>query len=328
MSAPGRFGVKAVTMLPIMVANATFGTPAELASIVPVAPLMALGAIATAFLAAMWRGSAPAMADDERRALPWLVVAAVLALAPSVGGFPGARVLLVPNVAFSALVAVCIRRGFARIPDASAVSRVARAAGAGLLVLVHVVAAPLVDLGNAAFNAKVGRQLESLSMSVDVGTDAQPSVRMFVVGASDPLVTLYPPLVMLAGSPKHRERLSCWLILEASKQAHRLTRTSERELLLRPASGPLLRGPFESLFRSKTDPFRAGDEVRQCGVVYRIESVVDGLPNEVRTTFDVPLEDPSIRFVRWNGERFVPLELPRVGEHVEIPWSAGPIGAF
>lgn len=327
-SAPARFASKAATMLPVMIGNALLGVPAEMVSVASPGSFVVVGVIAAVFAFLMWRGARDAMDADERSALPWLLAAAVLATAPSLGGFPGGRILLVPNVGFAALIAVLIRRGFVRTPHGSTIGRVNRAVGAGLLCFVHVVAAPLMNLGNASFNAKVARQLEAATATIDVENVPPGGVRLFVIGASDPLVTMYPPIVGIVTSPKFRERAHCWSVVSPTKSAHEMRRVGPNEIVVRPTSGRMLEGPFESLHRSKTDAFRVGDEVRQCNVVYRVTAVDQGKPTELDLTFDVPLEDPSLRILLWNGERFVPLAIPSVGETAQIAWSPGPLGMF
>jgi len=327
-SAPGRFAVKAATMLPVMIGNATFAVPAEMAAMMSPAPLAVLGLVAAAFVFAMWRGTNLAMTDDERSPLPWLVVAGLIAIVPSLGGFPGARILLIPNVGFAALIAVLVRRGFAKVKGGSTVGRIARAGGAGLLCFVHVIAAPLVNVGNGSFTAKTARQLEALSATVDVSDAPSTGVRFFVLGASDPTVTMYPPTLQLATSAKHRELARCWSIVSGAKTAHEMKRVAPNVLVVRPTSGHMLDGPFEAIWRSTSDPLHVGDESRQCNVVYRVTAMEGVLPSEIQLTFDVPLEDPSVRFLRWNGERFERLVVPSVGETATIAWSPGPLGMF
>lgn len=107
-----------------------------------------------------------------------------------------------------------------------------------------------------------------------------------------------------------------------------MRRTSEREVVVHGVRGPMLEGAFEALCRSKGVPFRAGDEVRPCGARYRVEAVEDGRPTEIRLTLDVPLEDPSLQILRWDGERLVPVTAPPVGGSATIAWSPGPLGMF
>lgn len=327
-SAPARFALKAAKMLPVMLANATFGVPAETVSAFPAPPFVVLGLVATAFVGAMWRGARAAMADEEKRALPWLAVGAVLATIPSLGGFPGGRILLVPDIGFAALFAVLVRRGWARIEGDGRSGIVARRAGVSLLCLVHLVAAPVLDLGNTPFNARVGRDLEALVQTIDVEDVPSRGVRLFVMGGSDPLVTMYPPIVALVTSEKLRERVRCWSVISATKSPHELRRIGPRTIRVRPTSGRMLDGPFEALYRSKDDPLHAGDEVRQCDVVYRVMAVEDGRPIELELDFDVPLEDPGVRLLRWTGSRFERLSAPETGRAATVPWFPGPLGMF
>ena len=43
-----------------------------------------------------------------------------------------------------------------------------------------------------------------------------------------------------------------------------------------------------------------------------------GDPTEFSCRFSVPLEDSSLLWTRWEDDRLVPLELPAVGEGVEL----------
>jgi len=53
-----------------------------------------------------------------------------------------------------------------------------------------------------------------------------------------------------------------------------------------------------------------------------MEVTGDGRPALAAFRFSRPLEDPSLRWVRWEGEAYVPFELPGVGEEREIPAAA------
>ncbi|MBX3190958.1 MAG: hypothetical protein KF819_28440 [Labilithrix sp.] len=312
---PGRFAAKAATMLPVLLANAFAGVPAEAVTIAPPAPIMITGVIVTALIAWLARSLAPSMSAEERAAIPWLVLGAVFALVPSLGGFPGARVLLVPDLGFSALLAILIRRGFAA-------GGLARGAFAALLALVHLVGGPLVSLGVGAVNTRAARDLERIAAAAETGA-ARP--RVFVLGVSDPTVTMYVPAVLAANAP---DRIACWSVLSGAKQAHRITRTSAAELHLRPARGTMLQGLFETLYRASDLPVRVGEEARQCGATFRVVAVDDGRPTEVAIQFDAPLDDPRIRLLQWREGNLRALAPPPVGESLDVAWEAGPLGSF
>ncbi len=315
MSSPTAFFGRAAVMLPVMLANAFATVPAELASVASRGPLVIVGVVATLLVALMARSCAPAMDPKERAALPWLVTGAVIALIPSLGGFPGARVLLLPNIGFAALIAVLIRRGLGG-------PGVARRVAAGLLVVLHVLLPPLADLGNSSFNADIGEKTKAIALDADLGPNRP---RVFVIGTSDPMVTMYASAILDNYTPND---LSCWSVLSGARQDLSLTRVGPADIVIRTTKGPMMQGPFETLYHSAAIPFAVGDETHQCGARFRVTAIDDGKPTEVAVTFDRPLEDPSVRLLVWKDGHLRALNPPREGETVDVPWAAGPLAMF
>jgi hypothetical protein len=169
---------------------------------------------------------------------------------------------------------------------------------------------------------EMARAVERIAREAEIGA-GRP--RVFIVGVSDPMVTMYAGAALLAETP---ERLACWSVLSGSKQAHRLERTGDRELLLIPDEGPMVRGAFETLYRAPSDEFRVGDGSTSCGATFRVVAVEDGLPRRVSIHFDRPLEDPSIRILAWKDGRLTALAPPALATGVRIAWSTGPLGLF
>ncbi|MFO0677530.1 MAG: hypothetical protein U0169_13425 [Polyangiaceae bacterium] len=328
LGSPAAYARKALVMLPVMLGNAFLGLQAELVSILPSPPFVVVGVAAVVLVALMVRASWSFVAARERRVLPWAFTAAVLALAPALGGFPGARILLLPNLGFAPILAVLLVRGFTADPAASLGKRTFRFVTTSIFVVGHVVVPPLANVAAARYHAGVARSLERVADGIDLANSPEGGVRTFVLGASDPFVTIYPPIVLLTRSPERAKDLRCFAPLVASRQAIEVSRTSENELEIYPTEGPFLRGPFESLFRASHRPMAKGDRFSQCEASILVESVKDGRPSDLHVTFDVPLEDPSLRVVVWNGERFERLRVPKIGSHVTVPWSKGPLGLF
>jgi hypothetical protein len=148
---------------------------------------------------------------------------------------------------------------------------------------------------------------------------------VYVLGVSDPMVTMYVPAALAATAP---ERLACWSVISGSKQAHRLERRSASQLVLHPQDGPLITAPFETLYRSRRDPFQLGDTALSCGATYRVLEVRDGLPTQLGIELDRPLEHASIRLLKWHDNRLIALPIPAVGSSTHIGWAPGPIGLF
>ncbi|HKY34979.1 MAG TPA: hypothetical protein VJN18_03465, partial [Polyangiaceae bacterium] len=280
----------------------------------PNSRLVGLGLSVLLVLGWLTRVTAADMDFEERQQLPWLVLGASLALIPTLGGFPGARVLLLPNLGFAPLLAVLIRRGTRR-PGAVGIAAV-------VLAIFNVVLPPFVNWGGTANAAHIARQVERIAREAEIGP-ARP--RVFVIGASDPMVTMYAGAALLTTTPT---RLACWSILSGSKQAHELERSGTRELVLRPLEQPLLRGAFETLYRARREPLQVGDAAQSCGASFRVLATEQGLPTRVHITFDRPLDDPSIRILVWRNGRLVALQPPAIGASSHIAWSAGPLGLF
>jgi hypothetical protein len=314
LRAPVEFMSRSAEVLPILLGNAVLGLPADIAQIGTQWPLVVVGLFAVLSTWFALRSLTPSLVADEREHLPWLVLGAIVGLLPTLGGFPGARVLLLPNMGFAPLLAVLIRRGTAQ-------RGFARGFGYVLLVL-HVLLAPLVIWSSTASAFDLARAVERTAREAEIGA-ARP--RVFILGVSDPTVTMYTGAVLMADTPG---RLSCWSVLSGSKQAHRLERTGESELLLIPEEAPMVRGPFETLYRAPSEAFRVGDTSTACGARFRVSAEEHGLPRRVSIRFDRPLEDPSIRFLAWKDGRLRALTPPTPGTTMRVAWSAGPLEFF
>lgn len=314
-ASPARFAARAALMFPIMLGNAITSVPAELANLGITTPLVAVGAASALGTALLVRASLPRLSDEERGALGWLVAGATLAILPGLGGFPGARTLLLPNLGFAALLAVVIRRA------SSAPSRGPRLAALAL-ALVHVVLAPVIDLGNIAFNTRIARATESIAEAADLDASHR---RAFFLGSADPMIGMYAPTVLYERAP---ERLACWSNLSGTKGAHRLTRSGPRSLVVRPLEGPFLRGPFETLFRTRALPVPLGYTARQCGATFVVTEVEGDRPRAVEVTLDVALDDPGVRLLAWRGGRLRALDPPVEGASIDVAAEPGPMGDF
>jgi hypothetical protein len=95
-------------------------------------------------------------------------------------------------------------------------------------------------------------------------------------------------------------------------------RLDDRTLRVSPVGGFLL-SPSEKMLRSPRRPLRVGEQVHLTGMTARITSQTsDGRPAEAKIRFDLPLEDPSLRWFQWVHDGYVPFELPRVGQTVTL----------
>ncbi|WP_437496111.1 hypothetical protein [Sorangium sp. So ce1099] len=322
LSDPLRFAAAAAERLPLLLGHALATIPSELSTALPSGPFIVAALAAVAGAALLYRACLPSIPEAERVALRWLVPGAVLALLVTAGGFPGSRLLLLPNVGFAPLLAVLVVHGLRRGP-ARGVASHARRAGAGLLGFVHVALAPLLFLLGIRMSADIARSVEEIARTAEI--DAPPRKRVFIAASSDPMASTYPAAILVTTSP---EALSCWSILSMTKATHRLTRTGASSLALAPVERPMLTGMFETLYRSPEAPLRVGDAIRQCDATIRVAAVEGGRPTRIEVELGTPLEDPELVLLTWRDGRLRRVAPPAVGEVLELPWSIGPTGFF
>ena len=313
---PWAFARAAAVRLPVLLGDALLGIPAELTDLVSPRPLVIAGLVAVALLAILYRASASRMSDDERAALRWLVPGALGAALVGVSGFPGGRVLVLPDVGFAALIGALLHACFARNGE-SPRAAVLGAAGV-VLALLHVVLAPLAALRATSHLARLARATERVAREAEL---AQPEANRAFLIASDPIVFLYPRGVFAEETPG---RVRCWSPLSAARAPHRLTRTGPRAFTLEPLGRPLLEGPFERLFRSPDLPFAVGDEFRQCGALIRVAAVTDGEPTRLDIEMLTPIDDDDVTFLVWASGKLRRFEPPPIGQAIEFPWNPGP----
>jgi hypothetical protein len=97
--------------------------------------------------------------------------------------------------------------------------------------------------------------------------------------------------------------------------------------LLRPDAHTLIArglGASEHIFRPPDRPLRPGNRIALTGLRVEVREVgPDGWPTEIAFRFDEPLDDPSLRWIRWtsspgSGGRYVPWTPPPVGGSVRV----------
>jgi hypothetical protein len=325
---PLGFLALAAVRVPLLLGDAALGIPAELAHVVAEWKLALLGAAAVGLVALAWKLTSPAAptgpashpradaaapAPDRAPSGPilWLAAGGIAGTVVGAAAFPAGRVLVIPDLAFAAVIGLVLHRGLA----AGWPGRIL----AGLLAIVHLGIAPLQTVRGVDRLAERARATEAIAARI--AELAPPSGRVFLVAASDPMVFLYPRAILADQSPG---AVRCWSVLSAARSAHRLTRTGERSLALDALDRPLLDGSFDTLYRSNDRPFAIGDTIEQCGATIRVAALRAGRPARLEITLRRSLDDPELGWLVWRAHRLERLAMPRVGEVVELPWSAGP----
>ncbi len=148
---------------------------------------------------------------------------------------------------------------------------------------------------------------------------------MVVNGRVDSLLFYLPVQRAVLAVPRPRRMR----ILSSGGGAVRLSRLDATTLRVRPAEDFLKSAP-ERMARSLSRPFHPGDEVALSDVRVRVSEVTaDGRPAQAEFFFDVPLEDPSLLWMRWQRDALAPYSPPAVGESHVLPpidMSSAPSG--
>lgn len=276
----------------------------------------ALGAAALVVLALVpWlRGG-----DARARGLALALVGALLSLVPAAAVLPADRMLLLAGLGGSAAVASVIGVALGGRGEAWTMPRISAAALAPVLVVVHGV---LAALGLPRQVAALAPELEAHQRAAVASLPDDPALaRQDLVIVNAPPTFVSSTLWLLRWGDQRHALPRRLRVLGSTFAPVVVQRPAAHALVLQPVGG-YLGDPFTANARGRAHPFAAGDRVALDGWTVEIVGVAAALPTVVRARFDVPLEDPSLRWVVWRDGGFVPFEVPPVGRTVAIPGDA------
>jgi hypothetical protein len=250
-----------------------------------------------------------------------------LSLVPLVATFPSNRLLLFAGVGGMGLVAqfLAASRDGSEWSSASRLWRRLAPPFAVALVFVHLVLAavmtPVTAYCGKLFGAPALRAAASLG-------DGVPPARQDLVLVNSPDYLLFvsnvPAMRSFEGKPSPFRVRG----LVAGPVPVEVSRPDARALRLRLVGG-LYEGLVSRLFRGDREPLRVGDVVSLPGMEARVNALTeDGQPEDVTFRFGVALEDPSLRFARWERDRYVRFAPPPVGQSVTLPAARIPLPAL
>jgi hypothetical protein len=258
----------------------------------------------------------------SRTARFW-AVGMTCSLVPIAAVAPANRLLLFVGLGAMGLVAEFVRgvlEGADWMPTRR-LWRLSEQAAVVLLALTHLVVAPMV----------------SPFLAYSLKPLGDPMVRAIASVPDDPriagqdLVLVNPPdylflatsigtLKILEGKPYPR-RLR---VLVAGTSPVEVTRLDESSLRVRTEES-IYGGVLGRLFRSRYDPMRPGQRFELTGMTVQIARTdAEGNPVEFVHTFSVPLENPSLRWLQWEQDGYVPFVPPSIGNSVTLSASYGP----
>jgi hypothetical protein len=303
----------ALTRLPMLLGEMAIALPAFLwgGSEAARPVLAALGLAATALVAFLaYRAASSA---EERRRLSFFAVAAIAGALPAVGGVVDGRMLLIPFLASSPIVAIAIEGGF-RAWRATPRRRWLGAAGATVFLL-HAAFGGFMRVGGTAWLATIAEQQRALALNVDLSR-CPPGATHYVVNGADPSLCLSG----LTGLLYHRPELEPQLaVLSLAPHDQRVERTEEGAIVLHVDDLPRRATIFEGLFRD--EPLAPGDRVDLDLLRATVLATDRGLPTRVR--FELR-RDACLLWLE--SGVLVGHPPPSPGETVRVPHEPGPWG--
>jgi hypothetical protein len=97
-----------------------------------------------------------------------------------------------------------------------------------------------------------------------------------------------------------------------------ISRVDAKTLMIRPEDG-YFAWKFDRLFRSDDCPMHLGQRVELAGMTVEVKALTDdGRPAEATFTFAVPLEHPSLRWLKWKDGVLATFVPPAIGETVRL----------
>lgn len=235
----------------------------------------------------------------------------VLALIPGTAVLPADRNLLLAGVGGCGLVAQVLGGlGSAAPTAAGAVERWGRR----LLIAAHLVVAPLVLPLTALSPGLVDWFARSTLMPILSDESIRGQTLVQVNMTTMVLNAFYVATPAARGDPVPARVRT----LAMTDDPITVTREDPRTLRIVMEPGYFIE-PTSAVVRVTTDAWRVGEAVELPGTRITVLQVDErGAPLELRFQFDVPLEDPSLRWVSWNGRALVPFEPPRPGASVRV----------
>lgn len=232
-----------------------------------------------------------------------------LTLIPLCATFPHDRLLLGPSIGAMALIAEVLIAGWDHR------QRWLSALGASGLAASHLVIAPLVAPLRAAAVGRVSDLLWAAEATLPSDAAVNQASVILLNTPLDPFAAYLPIYRASAGKPQPKQQL--WLT--SGIRPVSVKTLSTHAIALRPEGGFLYHST-QLMLRSAAASFKLGEQVRLDGVSIEIAALTDdGRPLEIVAHFDHALHDPHLRFLRWQNRGYVRLELPQVGQTIELP---------
>lgn len=250
------------------------------------------------------------------RHVRWLGIATLGSLLPLSGGVPDGRLLVLPLIGATALIATVVEANW----NASrrTLPRLAIRAVLCILLALQFGLGAGVRLVFPLKIAKVAEGQERFARTSDASA-CEPGAIGLVLTGSDPTVSLYGLASIAYYRPDFLERVPRLFVISQAPHAQLLKVAESGTFTLSVEESPRRSNIFETLFNDTG--FHAGQSVPFGELSARVLDVDHGLPT--RVAFTVPVK--SCLFIL-EGQRLVGRALPPAGQDLAVPYERGLMG--
>jgi hypothetical protein len=241
----------------------------------------------------------------------------VLSVLPLCAAFPCNRMLIFTSIGALGLIAQLITTVFSKTYriEVSRLWRVPAVVLATVMLITHLIISPFVLAFHSAMPS--GPNLMSKMLERAPFTDADISeCDLVLVNPPDGFSCAYIPLVLQCKDrpiPKNLRILTSSIL-----QPVTIHRPDKYSLIVRPEHG-FMAWAMDQLVRRVENSYALGEKIVLSGLTVEVvEQTPDGRCAAAVFTFDVPLEDETLRWVQWKNWQFEELVPPEVGETVVL----------
>ncbi|MDP3276372.1 MAG: hypothetical protein Q8Q09_14330 [Deltaproteobacteria bacterium] len=303
--------------------DATLGVPSELYGLLidnPVAYVVAGALVAAVSVASLVR-LRRASPVREHRVICALWCASSFAIAPTIFGVLGGRLLMLAVLGPAALLGAIAALAMQQVRVASAPARLRAWAVLASLLFVRGVFAVLVREGQIAQMVAVSRAQQQIPINQQIRCP-NDAMRL-IVNASDPAIGMYAAPTLLYHQPTLRGGVQT---LSVAPAEHTLTRTGINRMELSVATGSLTGFAFGQVFRSLQSPIAVGTVLHQGALSVRVLDSPHGQPSRVELAVPTSFDDPRVCLVRWHSQRLESVAAPALGGSLKVAFERGPFG--
>lgn len=320
---PVHHPVEFLTALPgrlaALFAEAALGLPADLWQLPALRPVLVGGGVFGLLLLLVILGLREEPGDERGlRTARFLGLGALLAAVPSTAAILGGRVVLLPAVGLSIVLAGALSPWSRALRSQSGARPTVVRFAVLILGLGMFVLNPLTRTMQVLKIRETEAGQRRLAASTLAGCEG--AEHYFIIGPNEMILGIYGPYLL-----QHRLASHSWHQLTLATGDVELWRLTDRTLRLRARSRALLGGLSYGLSHSDRQPIEPGATFKVGEASLRVEESGATGARSLHLSLPRSADDRVYCWLRYNGAELVSMPLPAVGSQRTIPYVRGPV---